>query len=323
MKRITPSMVVSITALVFSTTGSAFAAKTLIDGGDIKNGSITAADIKDGSLSSREMAEGSISLDRLSDGTQRRINEKPHAGKDGTNGVNGKDGANGRDGANGKDGANGQDGTTGAAGTTAASDSGNWGVVNRNTIGSPDIFLRSGPAIPPKGTGSLGFSVGSPAEKAAYGNEKDFAGQPVSGLDQVGFSVYTTGEDAAKGSPNMPSIAFEIDPNLTATPSNFSTLVFVPNNTAPNAWTSIDATNPATGFWFLTGAAGTATNCNQTTTCTFAEVKAALAQGTGATIVTAQITKGRDFEWQGAVDALRINAKVYDFESSGVNVRAA
>jgi hypothetical protein len=44
-KRITPSMVVSITALVFSTTGSAFAAKTLIDGSDIKNGSITAADI--------------------------------------------------------------------------------------------------------------------------------------------------------------------------------------------------------------------------------------------------------------------------------------
>ena len=317
MKRITPSMVVSITALVFSTTGSAFAAKTLIDGGDIKNGSITAADIKDRSLSSREMAEGSISLDRLSDGTQRRINEKPHAGKDGTNGVNGKNGANG------KDGANGQDSTTGAAGTAAASDAGNWGVVSRNVIGSPDIFLRNGPATPPMGTGSLGFSVGSPSEKAAYGNEKDFRGQPVSGLDRVGFSVYTTGEDAAKGSPNMPSIAFEIDPNLTATPSNFSTLVFVPNTTAPNAWTSIDATDPATGFWFLTGAAGTATNCNQTTTCTFAQVKAALAQGTGATIQIAQITKGRDFEWQGAVDALRVNTKVYDFEASGVNVRAA
>jgi len=103
--------------------------------------------------------------------------------------------------------------------------------------------------------------------------------------------------------------------------------VFVPNTTAPNAWTSIDATDPATGFWFLTGTsptgAGTVTGCNQTTTCTFAQVKAALAQGTGATILTAQITKGRDFEWQGAVDALRVNAKVYDFEASGVNVRAA
>jgi hypothetical protein len=320
-KRITPSMVVSITALVFSTTGSAFAAKTLIDGGDIKNGSITAADIKDHSLSSREMAEGSISLDRLSDGTQRRINAKPRDGKDGVNGTDGVDGKDGRNGANGKDGANGQDG---AAGTNATSDSGNWGVVSRNVIGSPDIFLRSGPATTGSmGTGSLGLSVGSPAEKAAYGNEKDFAGQPVSGLDHVGFSVFTTGEDAGRGNPNMPSIAFEIDPNLTATTSNFSTLVFVPNNTAPNAWTSIDATDPNTGFWFLTGAAGTATNCNQTTTCTFAQVKAALGQGTGATILTAQITKGRDFEWQGAVDALRINAQVFDFEASGVTVRAA
>ena len=117
MKRITPSMVVSITALVFSTTGSAFAAKTLIDGGDIKNGSITAADIKDRSLSSREMAEGSISLDRLSDGTQRRINEKPRDGKDGANGTNGtagKDGVNGSNGSNGKDGSNGRDGKDGA-----------------------------------------------------------------------------------------------------------------------------------------------------------------------------------------------------------------
>jgi hypothetical protein len=47
------------------------------------------------------MAEGSITLDRLSDGTQRRINEKPRDGKDGTNGVDGKDGKDGADGAPG------------------------------------------------------------------------------------------------------------------------------------------------------------------------------------------------------------------------------
>ena len=69
-RRITPSMVVALAALVFSTTGSAFAAKTLIDGADIRNGSITSADIKDGSLTGRDVAEGSVDLDRLSDGTQ-------------------------------------------------------------------------------------------------------------------------------------------------------------------------------------------------------------------------------------------------------------
>jgi hypothetical protein len=58
-KRISPSIVVSIIALVLSTTGSAFAAKTLIDGSDIRDGSITSADIKDGSLRARDLASSS------------------------------------------------------------------------------------------------------------------------------------------------------------------------------------------------------------------------------------------------------------------------
>jgi hypothetical protein len=318
-KRITPSMVVSITALVFSTTGSAFAAKTLIDGGDIKNGSITAADIKDHSLSSREMAEGSISLDRLSDGTQRRINEKPRDGKDGvngTNGVDGKDGANGRNGANGKDGANGQDG---AAGTNATSDSGNWGVVSRNVIGSPDIDLRSGPAAPPLGKGSLKLLVGDGTEKAAYGNEVDFIDAPLASITAASFGVYTTGENRAISPANLPSLAFEVDPSGpgSASAPNFSTLVSLPADAPANQWSTQDA---AAAQWFYTGAAGTASGCNQTTPCTFAAAKAAFPN---ATLFSVQITKGRDNGWQGAVDALRINGQVFDFEASGVTVRAA
>jgi hypothetical protein len=42
-----------------------------------------------------------------------------------------------------------------------------------------------------------------------------------------------------------------------------------------------------------------------------------------ATLFSVQITKGRDNAWQGAVDALRINAEVFDFEATGVKVRAA
>jgi hypothetical protein len=312
-KRITPSMVVSITALVFSTTGSAFAAKTLIDGGDIKNGSITAADIKDRSLSSREMAEGSINLDRLSDGTQRRINEKPRDGKDGINGTNGVDG---KDGANGRNGANGQDGT---AGTNATSNSGNWGVVSRNVIGSPDIDLRSGPATPPLGKGSLKLLVGDGAEKAAYGNEVDFFGAPLASITAASFGVYTTGENRAISPANLPSLAFEVDPSGpdSASAPNFSTLVSLPADAPPNEWSTQDV---SAGKWFYTGAAGTASGCNQTTPCTFAAAKAAFPN---ATLFTVQITKGRDSAWQGAVDALRINAQVFDFEASGVTARAA
>ena len=38
-----------------------------------------------------------------------------------------------------------------------------------------------------------------------------------------------------------------------------------------------------------------------------------------ATLFTAQITKGRDYAFSGAVDALQINNVVYDFEPFGVS----
>jgi hypothetical protein len=286
-------------------------AASLITGSNVKNNSLSGLDVKD--IRSGDLKDGSIRLRDLSSEVRNAINS-------GNANTGSSTGANGTNGANGTSGAPGTPGTPGPPGSNATVSSGNWGVIARNTIGSPDIFMRSGPGTAPRGTGSLGFSVsaGPPIEKAAFGNEQDFAGTAVADLNAVGFSVYTTGENAALGSPNMPSIAFEVDPNLTATPSNFSTLVFVPNNTAPNQWTAIDATDAAAGSWFLTGAAGTATSCNQTTTCTFAQVKTALAQGTGATILTAGVTKGRDLAWQGAIDALRINNQVFDFEETGV-----
>ena len=40
-------------------------------------------------------------------------------------------------------------------------------------------------------------SQSPPAEKVAFGNEVDFYGKPVSGLSQVGFRVFQTGENAA------------------------------------------------------------------------------------------------------------------------------
>jgi hypothetical protein len=296
-------------------------AASLITGAQVKNNSLTGRDIRD--VHSGDIANGTIRLRDLNVEVRKALqaanaNTGSSTGATGATGANGTAGANGATGANGTPGANGAPGAAGAPGLNATVSSGNWGVIARNTIGSPDIFVRSGPATPPRGSGSLGFTVGSGTEKAAYGNDQDFAGNAVAGLSAVGFAVYTTGENAALGNPNMPSISIEIDPNLTATPSNFSTLVFVPNNTTPNQWTSIDATDPAAGFWFLTGAAGTATNCTQATTCSFGQVQTALAAGTGATILSVGVTKGRDFAWQGAIDALRINNQVFDFEETGV-----
>jgi hypothetical protein len=122
----------------------------------------------------------------------------------------------------------------------------------------------------------------------------------------------------------MPGITFEVDPNIAAKPSNnYSSLVFMPNNTAANQWSGyIDATSPTTGFWGGTGGAFTGSKCDiNGTRCTFAELQAYLNDGDGepAKILTSAVTKGKDFAWAGAVDGLRINDMVVDFEETGIS----
>ncbi|MCP9992490.1 hypothetical protein ACF09G_06280 [Streptomyces albogriseolus] len=215
-----------------------------------------------------------------------------------------------------------------------------WGVITRNTIGSPVAELRNGPfgsfgvtgasARPPYGRGSLGIEVADnstslspPSEKVDFGNEVDFFGDRVRNVEEVGFHVFQTDENIDYGGEeNMPNIRFEIDPNLSSHPSdNYSTLVWVPD-AAPvtGRWSPfIDATS--TGYWFLTG---NETTCTQAAECTFDEVKASLNDGgEDATILTAAVGKGRDYMWIGAVDGLRINDRVYDFEEGGVRTRRA
>jgi hypothetical protein len=297
------------------------AVSSLITGNQIKNHTITGADIK----------KGSLPLSALNKATRKKINSRGV----GSPTLPGAQGGNGQNGQNGTQGPQGLQGSAGAVSVGP-----HWGPIDRNIIGSPEEDLRNGPFVPgttigkpPFGDGSLHFAVGNIStagntEKAAFGNEVDFQGKPVDQLTNVGFQVYTTGENTGKGNPNMPSITIEIDPNLTATPSNFSSLVFVPSANSPsNQWSPyIDATDGAQGTWFLTGAAGTATGCNISTPCSFAGVQSALNDGGAsgpATIYTVAVSKGRDFEWQGAIDGLRINNEVFDFELFGVVTRSA
>ncbi|MFG3094993.1 hypothetical protein [Streptomyces sp. NPDC048202] len=64
--------------------------------------------------------------------------------------------------------------------------------------------------------------------------------------------------------------------------------------------------------------------CTQAAPCTFAQVKVSLNDGGAAPLIyTAAVGKGRDYLWAGAVDGLRINRNIYDFEADGVRVRRA
>ncbi|MFF1778585.1 hypothetical protein [Streptomyces virginiae] len=75
---------------------------------------------------------------------------------------------------------------------------------------------------------------------------------------------------------------------------------------------------------FPTDSAGTATGCNPAAPCPFPQLKTALNDG-GAqpTIHTVAVGKGRDNMWIGAVDCLRINRTIYDFEATGAKTRRA
>lgn len=231
------------------------------------------------------------------------------------------------------------------AATMGEAKSEHWGVITRNTIGSPVADLRSGPygsfgvtgptAEPPFGKGSLGIAVADsstslapPSEKAAFGNEVDFFGDPVLAITDIGFHVFQTGENVSYGgSRNLPNIALEIDANLNALPAdNYTSMVWAPGPrpaASLNQWSGyIDATTD--GNWYFTGAEAAATGCTQALNCTFAQAMTALNDGGDAPVIyTFAVAKGRDNIWVGAVDGLRLNDKVYDFEDRDVKAKGA
>ncbi|HET8718240.1 MAG TPA: hypothetical protein VFM50_10875 [Nocardioidaceae bacterium] len=197
----------------------------------------------------------------------------------------------------------------------------NWQIIDRNVIGNGDSYLRTGPNSAnfgvtvdvPFGVGSLGMRTGSGEDKATFGNQVDFAGDALADIEHASYWVYTTGENKAKGPGNLPNLQFEVSPDGQG---GFSTLVYVPEAAEANTWTELDASEAKR--WYLTGAEGEATGCNQVTYCTLDEVQAELPD---ATIYTVQFSKGRDHAFSGAVDGLALNDTTYDFEPYGVVTR--
>jgi hypothetical protein len=285
----------------------------MVTSADIRDQTIQARDIHRNAVAGSELAPDTVTGPHLTQGLRDRMNQP---------GPRGPRGPEGPEGPEGPQGPPGEDGTAEYAAPE-------WSVIDRNVIGAGDAYLRSGPSSntfgqglvePPMGVGSLGLRTASPADKTAFGNQVDFDGDLVSDLSAVGYSVFTTGENNGKGN-NMPSITFEIDPNLENSTSTYSSMVYTPANGGPGTWTRYDATDDSQGkVWGLTGAAGPASGCDiNGARCTWTELQDALDDGGDpATIYTVGITKGRDFAFSGAVDALTINADTYDFEPFGV-----
>jgi hypothetical protein len=219
-----------------------------------------------------------------------------------------------------------------AATTQAASSVGqglNWGTIARNVIGTATAQLRND-GTAPSGSGSLELTVGGPiydlsnnkitsGDKVEFGNEVDFAGQSLSAVTAVGYTVKTTGENNALSAANMPAILIEINPGDGH--ATYSTLNYTPTANSPaNAWTFVDAFADTNHGWGLTGSAynspATSANCGiNGPHCTFAQI---LALVPNATILSVGVGKGRDFAWHGEIDSLLFNGTTYDFEPNGV-----
>jgi hypothetical protein len=298
--------------------GAGWSAAT-ITSADIANDTIKSKDVKDGAIKAKDLSPGVV--DGLSGpagpaGPAGAAGAPGPIGPQGPKGNTGAQGAPGAPGAQGAPGAPGAPGIPGPAGPAGSYVGPNWSIVDRNVIKNGDSYLRSGPDGAPLGIGSLGIRTGDANDKAAFGNQVDFVGNALSSINTVKYSVYTTGENNGIYAENAPGVTFEIDPSgPTNTPTlNYSSLVYVPVASASNAWTVQDGTTAAR--WFMTNAAGTG-SCNQGPEgyCTLAEVKAKFPN---ATLLTAQITKGRDYAFSGAVDKLVINTTTYDFEPFGV-----
>jgi len=295
---------VSIAAAVVATLGGTGAvAAGLVTSADIRNGSIHGIDVASGAIGSRRITNGSVGAQDL-----------------GANSVSGSELSNALV------------HRINQSGSSAAKP---WGVVHRMVLGAGSAHLRMGPFTntlghgilrPPLGIGSLDLETADGSDRAAFGNEVGFNHDLVTGLTTVGFSVFTTRENNQRGH-NMPSILFEINPNLAAARTvHAASMVYTPPNGRADKWTRFDATNNAQGrTWGLSGRAGTAINCALSGPgCTWDQIQNRLQDpdGSPATIYTLQITKGPDHAFSGAVDALRIKGKVYDFEPNGVRRHA-
>ncbi len=321
-------MVVAIVALVTAMTGSA-AAVSMISGKQIKNGTITGVKVKDSTLDADKLTRKAIRSLRGNKGPRGRVGA---AGPAGAAGAQGPIGPRGADGADGQDGIDGQDGADGRDGIDATVSTEPWHVIDRNTVGAAIAQFTVGPfgrtneanyaatVAPPHGNGSLHLGVNE-GDRIAFGTESEFAGLDLDAISALKFWVFV-GLDSDPTPRDMPNLSLEVDPGLTS--SSYSTLIYVPQTAPKNSWTEIDAlsNDTATGYWMATGATGTTLGCSSTNRCSFADVVDRLATaGTGGEIsFSLAVTKGRDNAFNGAVDAVQVNDKVYDFEPNGVQV---
>lgn len=145
-----PAMVVACIAVVLAMTGSAFAARALITGADIQNGSITRADLSRGTLRSLTGRRGPAGTDGFSgargpQGDTGPAGPQGPAGPAGPQGPRGGPGDTGPEGPIGNTGPQGPQGPQGPAGQSLVQTN---GPVSNMDVGAPLAQTSTGPTDP-------------------------------------------------------------------------------------------------------------------------------------------------------------------------------
>jgi hypothetical protein len=322
IKRTKPAVLVLTGAVVVAVIGVGTAgAATMIDGKDIQPHTITATQVKVNSLDRND----------LTTAAQNSLQGKTGpAGPMGAKGAKGDTGPKGATGSAGPQGPGGPQGPKGDPGTSAFSPL-PWGVIGRNTIGSPVAQYRVGPEPAPKGIGSIGFEVAGPpsgdtatdAEKISFGVAgSDFTTETgVIHPQDISTLTYKAYDDIDTIGASPVGLTIESDPDISdgSGDINFTSLVYNPSPTAAgdeDIWKTNDAMTGMT--WDATGRAGAVTQCTLATPCTYSVLMSKL--GMNASVITFALSKGRDDAYNGAVDDLVVNTKTFDFEPLGVTV---
>ena len=234
--------------------------------------------------------------------------------------------------------------TAGASTTTVTVDqnslapSGFWASPAGSDTGTAGFV--TGPATPPKGTGSLAIDVPAGQHRSVYGYQygqcsnwpigfpnctaATGAWTPLSAITGLSYSTY---RDSGASAPNaLPSLNIEIDPNPTGPAPHYTTLVWEASNnggtTTDNTWETWDAFSGGNGvFWSTQIIPGFPSAGPGGTLLTWNAVKAA--NPTAAIKYGVGVNVGTGPSFKGNVDAVTLgisgNDTVFDFETSTTN----
>jgi hypothetical protein len=219
-------------------------------------------------------------------------------------GAPGDTGPAGPAGPTGSTGPTGPTGPQGPQGDPAPTGLPHWGTNPRNTTGAAYAVLQDNGL----------FLSTTAADKAQFGNEVDYLGAPLSGVDStpgaVGLVANVPGENLSAAPYNAPNVQFEIVPGTLAAvfngadPAGIGTSFTYSSLNQYLVGTPIVANTDNTlapdSYW-LTGARGAASGCNQTTQCTLAQVQQAFPD---AIITNVAVAKGQDFASKQVVKRL-------------------